>query len=224
MTSTTNQTLRAHASGLRLMPGEAANSVTHGMGFVLSVAGTGTMISFVLHGADVWNCVGCFTFLTTMIAVYFASTCSHAIAKPRLRSWFRQLDQGVIYLFIAGSYTPWILSYFRSGFGMAVLTAIWCAALAGFFSKVFLRHRFNHSCLALYVLLGWLPILTMHNVFEFVPSGAWTWLFIGGACYMSGTVFWKLDKKQYHFHAIWHVLVLLGSTCHFVAVLWYVAP
>ena len=224
MISTTYQNLRAHASALRTMPGETANTVTHGMGFVLSVVGTGAMLSFVARGADVRQCVGCLAFLMTMVTVYFASTCSHAISKPRLRRWFRQLDQGVIYLFIAGSYTPWMLTYFRSDLGVAVLSATWGVALAGFVSKVFLRHRVNRACLGLYLLLSWLPILTVHNIIRLVPSGAWIWLCLGGICYMSGTVFWKLDKKQYHFHAVWHVLVLLGSTCHYLAILWYVVP
>ena len=216
--------LRATTMALRAVPGEIANSITHGVGFVLSVAGTAGMLCFMLQRGDIWHRIGCALFLLTMIMVYFASTCSHAASQPGLRRWFRQLDQGVIYLYIAGSYTPWALAYFRSDAGLSLLGLIWLAALTGFVSKMVLRHRVNRVCLTLYFLLAWLPVLPLGHLLQIIPVAAFVWLFIGGLCYTVGTIFWKLDKKQYHFHAIWHVLVMLGSVCHYVAVFNYAIP
>ena len=208
--------------------GEVANSVTHGIGFVMSIVGAGAMLVYLCHRrGDVWTHAGCLTFLATMLSVYFASTCSHAISNPKLRRWFRQLDQGTIYLFIAGSYTPWAFCYFRRhDWAMMALAIIWAAAIAGFVSKVFLGHRIKETSLVFYILLSWFPVMSFVfvDVLLVVPVGAFLWLFLGGLCYTFGTVFWKLDIKQYHFHAIWHIMVVIGSTCHYFAVFYYTIP
>jgi len=216
--------MRTTMMALRAMPGEVANSITHGVGFALSILGSASMLCYMLPRGDVWHRVGCAIFLLTMVTVYFASTCSHLISQPRLRRWFRRFDQGVIYLFIAGSYTPWAMTYTRSDVGLTLLGVIWLAALTGFVSKVVLRHRVNRVCLVLYLLMAWLPVVPLKHLLEIIPIAAFVWLLIGGACYTLGTIFWKLDKKQYHFHAIWHVLVMLGTVCHYVAVFFYAIP
>tara|TARA_B100000029_G_scaffold235894_1_gene233014 strand:- start:313 stop:1032 length:720 start_codon:yes stop_codon:yes gene_type:complete len=216
--------IRTAMLALRAMPGEIANSVTHGIGFVLSLLGTVGMLCYMLPRGDVWHRSGCIIFLLTMVTVYFASTCSHLITQPALRRWFRRLDQGVIYLFIAGSYTPWAITYCRSDVGLSLLGLIWLTALTGFVSKVVLRRHVNSVRLALYMLLAWIPVLPLRHLLDIVPVAAFAWLLIGGACYTVGTIFWKIDNKRYNFHAIWHVMVMLGTTCHYVAVFNYAIP
>ena len=211
-------------SQLGIFPEEIANSVTHGVGFVLSILGATGMLCHLVRRGDIGDCCGCIVFLLTMVTVYLASTCSHVVSHPAWRLWFRQLDQGVIYLFIAGSYTPWALTYSRSSIGLSLLALIWLIALTGFISKMVLSHRVNRVCLILYLLLAWLPVLPLKHYLGVIPLAAFAWLFLGGLCYMVGTIFWKLDKKQFHFHAIWHVLVMLGTLCHYVAVFNYAIP
>ena len=118
---------------------------------------------------------------------------------------------GVIYLFIAGSYTPWSITYGRADVGLPLLGLIWLTALTGFVSKVVLRRHVNSVRLALYMLLAWIPVLPLRHLLDIVPVAAFAWLLIGGACYTVGTIFWKIDNKRYNFHAIWHVMVMLGE-------------
>lgn len=224
MFSTALHGIRSNVTGLRAMPGEISNCVTHGLGLCLSLVASIAMLSYVVLRGDNWHRLGCLAFLLTMVAVYATSTCSHGVTHSRLRNWFRKLDQGLIYLFIAGSYTPWLLCHFRFTWGIFQLSAIWTAALFGFFSKVWLAHRVTHVNLMLYVLLSWLPILQYKLIIQLVPVFGFVWLFIGGVFYMIGTIFWKLDKTRYHFHAIWHVCVMLGSACHYYAVFHYAIP
>ena len=220
--------LRSNTTAIRAMPGEIENTVTHGIGFVLSVIGAVAMLCFMFQQVEMWQWLGCLAFLIPMVVVYFASTCSHGISQPRLRNLFRQWDQGSIYLFIAGSYTPWAITYMRFDWCIALLSVVWSAALIGFFSKIMGKHCVTHVCLTLYVLLAWVPAmatlfpLSPQYIFDIVPSGGVCWLFLGGLFYMIGTIFWRLDKTEYHFHAIWHLLVMLGTACHYFGILFYV--
>lgn len=208
---------------LRTRAEEAANSLTHGLGLVLSLAGSAVLLVRLIAQPDAWRLLGCGIFALALVAVYAASTLSHAVSHPEWRRTFRILDQSCIYLLIVGTYTPFALEYLRSGWWWLFLGLMWTAALVGFVSKSLLRHRIDAVTTWSYVLLGWLPILPAWIYVQYVPAGALAWILIGGLCYTLGTVFLVLDYRRLHFHAIWHLLVMSGSACHFYGVFLFVA-
>ncbi len=202
---------------------ERVNALTHGLGLVLSIVGGIALFVSALSQGDAWRVAGCSVFATTLIAVYAFSTLSHSSLGPELTRLFQRLDQGFIYLLIAGSYTPFALAYLRFGWWWLLLTAMWACALCGCFSKIFFSHRIKAVAVWSYVLLGWMPIIAANSFIGLVPAAALWWMLIGGLCYTIGTVFLICDHKRFHFHAIWHTFVIAGSTCHFFSILFFVA-
>jgi hemolysin III len=201
---------------------ELVNAITHGIGLLLSIAGAIVLISCAISCSDGWRLTGCSIFATSLVAVYAASTLSHSSSRPKLRHLFRILDQGLIYLLIAGTYTPIALAYLRSGWWWLLFGLMWTVALCGFLSKILYSYRVGVAVWT-YVLLGWMPILTTGALIELVPTDALWWMLNGGICYTVGTVFLVGDNQRFHFHAIWHLFVIAGSTCHFFTVLFFVA-
>jgi len=207
----------------RSLAEEIVNSLTHGIGLILSLAGSMVLLTRALSRPDAWRLAGCWVFTSTLVAVYAASTLSHAIARPAWRRAFRILDQGCIYLLIAGTYTPFALEYLRFGRWWLLFGLMWTAALVGFLSKMLFLHRINAVTIWSYVLLGWLPVIPTWVHLDLLPWGALIWILVGGLCYTAGTVFLVLDHRRMHFHAIWHLFVIAGSICHFSAVYLFVA-
>ena len=207
----------------RSLEEEIVNSVTHGIGLVLSLAGSLILLIRVLAQPDVWRLTGCGVFAAALVAVYAASTLSHAVARPAWRRAFRTLDQGFIYLLIVGTFTPFALEYLRFGWCWLFLLLMWMVALVGFLSKLLFLHRIDAVTIWSYLLLGWLPVIPACVSPNSVPWGASLWILVGGLCYTAGTVFLVLDHRRYHFHAVWHLFVVAGSMCHFCAVFLFVA-
>lgn len=201
---------------------EIANFVTHGIGLVMSIAGVAVM-SVALGPGDTWRTTGCGIYLGSLIGVYLMSTLSHLFISPRLRSFFRALDQGTIYLLIAATYTPFSMAYLHSTFWFAMLAVVWTIAFWGFFSKVFLAHRLESVSMWPCILLGAIPFVSVPSLLGVVSISALWWMLLGIACYTLGLVFWVNDRRVKHFHAVWHVLVIAGSTCHFLGILLFVA-
>jgi hemolysin III len=136
---------------------------------------------------------------------------------------FRILDQAIIFLLIVGTYTPFALAFLRTGWWLGLLIAMWAVALIGFVSKVLYAHRVDSVSVAIYLALGWTPIIAGWPLTGLVPARALWWMLIGGLCYTLGAVFLLLDRRVEHFHAVWHLLVIAGSGWHFLAIYQYVA-
>lgn len=202
---------------------EVANTITHGFGLVLALAASAWLVSTAASTGDNRRLAGCAVYAASMIAVYAASTLSHGVRTMHLRRILRILDQAFIYLMIAGTYTPFGLTYLRGGHWWLLTTAMWIVAWAGFFSKTVFGHRVEAATSWTYVLLGWLPVTAMGQLLATVPAGALWWMFAGGICYTIGTLFLTYDSRMKYFHALWHLLVIAGSICHFVAIYAYVA-
>ena len=211
--------LGIHAEAER---GERLNTLTHGFGLLLSIVATVILVQSSLSHGDSWRVAGCAIFGAALIAVYAASTLSHCVSHRHWKHWFRMLDQGLIYLLITATYTPISVTYLRQPHWWAFLGIMWIGAIVGFISKVFFVHRINAVTVWSYLLLGWMPIVPAITAFGAVPLPALGWLLAGGICYTLGTVFLIVDLQRYHFHAIWHLWVILGSTCHFLSVLFFV--
>jgi hemolysin III len=224
MSMETHQLFPREFFGWRLSRAEErANAITHGLGLLLSVAGAVAMVTYVLGDGDVWRQVGCTVYVASLIAVYAMSTLSHSATTPEWRSYFRALDQGCIYLLIAATYTPFSLVYLRTAPWWLLLGAIWSIALWGFLSKVVFSHRVESVALWPCILLGWMPTISVPALAGIVPVAAFWWMLVGGICYSVGTIFLRYDYKVRHFHAVWHVMVIAGSTCHFLAIFSFVA-
>lgn len=203
---------------------ERANAITHGLGLLLSIAGAVAMVTNVVGNGDMWREIGCVAYVASLIAVYAMSTLSHSATTPEWRSYFRALDQGCIYFLIAATYTPFSLAYLRTTPWWLLLGAIWAVALWGFVSKVIFAHRVEAVSIWPCIVLGWMPVVSVPALVGIVPIAAFWWMLVGGLCYTIGTLFLWNDYKVRHFHAIWHILVIAGSACHFMAIFYFVAP
>jgi len=202
---------------------EYANIATHGLGVVLSVIALVVMVVYAARHGDPYHIVSVSIFGATLILLYLGSTLYHAMTDEKTKHVFRVIDHSCIYLLIAGSYTPFTLVSLRGGWGWTLFGLTWGLALAGVVFKIFFTKRFNILSVATYIALGWLVVIAAKPVITNVPTGGLGLLAAGGLCYTGGVVFYLWRRIPYH-HAIWHVFVMGGSFCHFLAVYYYVLP
>lgn len=202
---------------------EIANSVTHGIGAALSVAGLTLLVVLAAIYGDVWRVVSFSIYGSSLVVLYLASTLYHSFQNPRVKRVFRILDHASIYLLIAGSYTPFLLVSMRGVWGWALFGVVWGLAVMGVAFKVFFIGRFEVLATAAYVLMGWLAVIAFKEMLVRVPPGGVTLLMAGGITYTAGVIFYAWEKLPFN-HAIWHLFVLGGSMFHFFAVLLYILP
>ena len=202
---------------LRHSVDELANAVTHGVGLVLSIAGFVVLLVFAaLHGTA-WHMVACSIYGVTLICLYTASTLYHSVLSPDLKRTLEVFDHSAIYLLIAGTYTPFLLINLRGSWGWPLFAVIWGLALAGILFKLRFTGRFNFFSTAAYIAMGWLGVIAARPMVAHVPANALIWLLAGGLTYNAGVIFYVYRRIPYS-HAIWHVFVLAGSICHYLAV------
>ncbi len=202
---------------------EIANAVTHGLGLLASLAALPVLVTTaVMRGDDAAGVAGATVFGTALLLLYLASTVYHALPASRAKRAFQLLDHVAIYLLIAGTYTPFTLGALRGAWGWSLFGVVWGLALAGIAFELLAGTRFQRLSTALYLLKGWLVLIAVVPLVERVPAAGLVWLLIGGLLYTVGVWFFVQDHRRYR-HAIWHLFVLGGSTCHFFAVLWYAA-
>jgi len=199
---------------------EIANSVTHGIGFVAFAIGLPILIATATERGDAMQVIGCTVFATCLVLLYAASTIYHALPTSRAKHLFRVADHSMIYLVIAGSYTPFLLGVLRGPFGWTLCAVIWGLAALGILHKLLLGMRFQHVSTALYLGMGWLALVAVGPLTAHVPSPGLAWLGAGGLLYTVGVIFYAWDGLRYG-HMVWHLFVLAGSACHFIAVLNY---
>ena len=200
---------------------ELANAITHGTGLILSVIGwIGLLLLSGLAG-DGWDLAAAAIFGGTLVFLYATSTLYHSVGTPRLKRTLRMLDHVAIFLLIAGTYTPFAGVLLRSGWGWSVLALVWGLALAGLLFKLLSTHRFHPAATTLYLLMGWLGVLFADPMRAALPVGGLLLIVAGGLAYTVGVLFYGWHSLRYS-HAIWHVFVLVGSICHYTAVVLYV--
>ncbi len=199
-----------------------ANAITHGVGFVLALAGAAYLIVASL-GGSAWSVVSCSVFAGTLVLVYLFSTLYHSLVTTRARHVFQVLDHSAIYLLIAGTYTPFLLVAMRGRVGWILFGVVWGLAVVGVVFKSLAVERFPILSVVVYLLQGWLAVFALRPLLHAVGWGGLLWLIAGGLAYTLGIVFFAMDRLRY-FHAVWHVFVLAGSIAHYFAVLWYVVP
>lgn len=202
---------------------EGWNAATHGLGWFASVIGAViVMITAITHGGA-WQVVGCAIYSAAMIGTYAASTLSHVYRRPAMRDFFRKADQSLIFLFIAGSFTPLAFTWLREGAWWWLTGGMWFVAMVGFFSKAVFLHNVHVGNVTtwLYVVVGWFPVLAIWPLYNVLPLGMFLSLTVGGACYSLGLVFFYLDDRVRFCHTAWHLAVIAGSVCHYLGILIY---
>jgi hemolysin III len=202
----------------RLSAEELANSLTHGVGLIMSIAGFATLLTLAVMRGSAWRIASCAIYGSTLLCLYAASTFYHGIRSRRLKRILKVCDHSAIYLLIAGTYTPFLLVNLRGGWGWSLFAVIWGLAMAGILFKVWFAEHFSILSTAVYLLMGWLALLAIKPMLHAIPLDGLLWLAAGGALYTVGVVFYAWKKLPYN-HAIWHGFVLAGSTCHYFAVL-----
>jgi hemolysin III len=202
---------------------EAFHALSHGAGVLLSIAGLSWMLFVSIEAADPWRVSASVVYGISLIALFLASTVYHALHQSRHRQLFKLFDHCAIYLLIAGTYTPFLLVAMRTTTGWWLFGAIWTLATLGILSKIWFRHRFPKVALAGYLVMGWLIVLAAPQVAAAVGPDGMAWLVAGGLSYTVGAAFYA-SKRMVFSHAIWHVFVLVGGICHFLAVIWHVLP
>jgi hemolysin III len=199
-----------------------ANSITHGVGAALAIAGAVYLIAVSTRGSA-WVVVSCSIFAGALVLVYVCSTLYHSLVRTRARHVFHVLDHGAIYLLIAGTYTPFTLVSLRGPVGWTLFGIVWTLAIAGVVFKSFAVGRFAVASAVVYLFQGWVVIFAVRPLMHAISPQGLMWLGAGGLAYTLGVVFFALDRIPY-FHAAWHLFVLAGSVAHYVAILFYVVP
>lgn len=202
---------------------EIANSITHGIGFFLSIAMLSLMVVFsALHGTA-WHVVACSLYGSTLILLYLASTLYHSLTSERAKRVLKVIDHSAIFLLIAGTYTPFLLVPLRGGWGWSLFGVLWGLALVGIGLKIFLAGRYRVVSTLIYIGMGWMALIAVRPLWLTLPRAGLLWLLAGGLFYTGGTIFY-LNRKIPFNHAIWHGFVLAGSLCHFFSVMFFVIP
>ena len=200
---------------------EVANSVIHGIGAGLAIAGLAVLVTFAGIGGDAWRVVSFSIYGATLVLQYFASAFYHGFSTKKWKRLFRVFDHAAIYLLIAGTYTPLMLVTLRGGGGWSLFGVTWGIAVLGIVMTALFLNRFKLINLLNYVAMGWLVVLAFKPLIAALSIGGIIWLAIGGIAYTFGILFYAWKRIPYH-HAIWHLFVLGGSICHFFAMLFYV--
>jgi hemolysin III len=203
---------------------EIANSLTHGVGLVAAVAAFPALLVAASRGGDPLHVVGACVFGSTLVLCYLASTLYHAVPVSRAKRALQVLDHAAIFLFIAGTYTPFALGALRGVVGWVLLAAVWTIALGGVALKLVAGCGHPRLSNALYLGLGWLGVLAVRPFLTNVGVAGFAWLAAGGLAYTAGVAVYVRDCRWRYGHALWHLFVAAGRACHFIAVLRHAWP
>ncbi|GGH16851.1 PAQR family membrane homeostasis protein TrhA [Paenibacillus segetis] len=202
---------------------EVANAITHGIGALLSLAGLVLLIVFSSLKGTAWHVVTFTIYGVSMLLLYASSTLVHSFKEGKVKDLFEFFDHSSIYIFIAGTYTPFMLVAIRGTLGWSLFGTVWGIALFGVLFKAFFVKKFLFMSTIFYLIMGWLIVIAWGPLTAAVPSTGIVLLVTGGILYSLGTIFYVWRAFPYH-HAVWHLFVLAGSITHFFAILLYLLP
>jgi hemolysin III len=202
---------------------EVLNSLTHGIGAALSVGGTVLLVALAAQLGDPWKIVSFSIFGFSLALLYLSSTLYHGFRNPQLRRIFKMLDHCAIFILIAGTYTPFLLVNMRGPVGWTLFGIIWGLALFGVVLKLVFGHKYKILRVVIYLLMGWLVMFASGELLARLNDVGFWLLLAGGITYTFGVIFYLVHLIPFN-HAIWHLFVVGGSVCHFLAVLYGVLP
>jgi hemolysin III len=201
---------------------ELANSISHGVGLAAALAATPFLIGHAVERGGAGSIVGASVFATTLVLLYLASTLYHALPRGKAKRVFRLIEHGAIFLLIAGTYTPFTLGVLRGAWGWTLFGLVWGFAAAGVLLKAVRGVRYPRLSMLLYLGMGWLIVIAIRPLWLHVPLVGLMWLVLGGIAYTAGVAFFAAKQVRYS-HFVWHLFVLAGTSCHFIAVRFYAA-
>ena len=210
----TASSLQQHVTDIRE---EIASALTHGLGAVTALGAGAVLITLAAIYGDGWQLASAIVFGVALLLLYTASTLYHAIQHPVAKGRLKVFDHCAIYVLIAGTYTPFTLIGLRGPWGWGLFIAIWTLAVAGVAFKLFFTGRFRLLSTIIYIAMGWLVVVALKPMLHALDGFTLGWLLAGGLFYTLGTFFYHRESIRYS-HAIWHLFVIGGSVCHFVAV------
>lgn len=202
---------------------EIANAITHGVGALASAAAGAVLITLTTLSGTRLQMISAIVFCSSLLLLYTASTLYHAIPSAVAKRRLKVCDHCAIYMLIAGTYTPFALIGLRGSVGWWLFGVAWGLALIGIFFKLFFTGRFKLFSTFVYIGMGWMSLFAIRPMLVNIPTSALVWLLAGGVAYTAGTVFYHNERLRYS-HAVWHLFVLAGSACHFIAVISQVVP
>lgn len=218
MKETVNEPAKQDLTKRYTLGEEIFNSVTHGVGSLLSIAGTVVLIVLAAINSDAWAVVSCAIYGSSLIILYTMSTLYHAITNKTAKAFFRIMDHNTIFFLIAGTYTPITLVALRGALGWVLFGIVWGAAAIGIVLNSIDLEKFRKPSVVCYVAMGWVIIIAIRPMIQHVtPLSLW-FLFIGGLCYTVGIIFYALKKVKY-FHSVWHIFTVAGSVFHYFSIL-----
>jgi hemolysin III len=201
---------------------EIANSVSHGVGLLAAVVAAPVLVLSAIRHDGAARIVGASVFAATMVLLYLTSALYHALPRNRAKRIFQVLDHAAIYLMIAGTYTPFTLGVLRGTWGWTLFGLVWGLALAGVVLTAVGGVRYPKLRICLYLAMGWLILIAVKPLWLRMPTWGLFWLFAGGIAYTVGVVFYAAKRVRYC-HFVWHLFVMAGTACHFIAVLRFAA-
>jgi hemolysin III len=202
---------------------EQINVATHAFGFILSVFATIALILKAVTNGNSWKIISFSVFGLSMMTLYIASTLYHRETVEKTRNKLKIFDHAAIYVLIAGTYTPFTLVTLHVSKGWWIFSISWIFALIGIGLKLFFTGRFTVISTLMYVLMGWMIVFAIKPLIAILPSAGLYWLIAGGIAYTIGAVLYAIKKIPFN-HAIFHLFVLAGTFCHFMAIYFYVVP
>jgi hemolysin III len=200
---------------------ELANAITHGAGAILAIIACIMLLLKADQQLSNTQFAGLIIYGVSMVVLFSASTIYHSIQAPKARTFLKQLDHSAIYLLIAGTYTPFLMISLNNPTAQILLWVLWGLAAIGIIFKLFFVHRFGKVSLITYLLMGWLALFVLPDIYHALPREGFILLLAGGLSYTLGTLFYAAKKYPYT-HAIWHVFVLAGAACHYWSIYQYV--
>lgn len=197
---------------------EIFNSISHGTGSLLAIAGTAVLIVLTAIYSDAWAVVSASIYGASLIILYTMSTLYHAITNARAKKFFRIMDHNTIFFLIAGTYTPFTLGPLRGALGWVLFGIVWGAAAVGIVLNSINLERFRKPSVVCYILMGWVIIIAIKPMLQTLPSASLVYLLTGGVLYTVGIIFYALKKVKW-FHSVWHLFTVAGSIFHYFSVL-----
>lgn len=202
---------------------ERINILSHAFGFLLSLVALALLLMHSINHGTAWHVISFAVYGLSLTIMYAASTAYHATKDPDRRNFYKVCDHAAIYVFIAGTYTPFALITLAGKTGWAIFGVSWVLAVTGIILKLFFTGRYSFLSTSMYVAMGWMILFAIKPLIASLPAAGLYWLVAGGVLYTVGAIVYGIHAIKFN-HAIFHLLVVLASLCHFISVYFYVLP
>ncbi|MDF1579115.1 MAG: hemolysin III family protein [Desulfurivibrionaceae bacterium] len=198
---------------------EIANSISHGAGLAAAAGAAPYLFKGVAGFGNTGLTIGAALFAAASMLLYLASTIYHALPRGQAKRTLRTIEHAAIFILIAATYTPFTLGVLGGGWGWSLFGLTWGFALAGVALKVFAKPAHPGISTGLYLVMGWLALLAIKPLYTLMPMAGFSWLVAGGAAYTTGVIFYANDDRLRYGHFVWHLFVLTGNVCHYLAII-----